>query len=223
MKKIGIITAMDEEAEHIIAAYDLEEKERLGHLTFYEWENIVLVLTGIWKIQASFWTAGLIEKYGVDYLVNIWIAGNLRGNEVAIWDVFLIKEILQHDMYLPFGGEHLDYIKKPLSVNWGDEIEISWIDFWFHKGGVCATWDAFIDDKERAEELRRVTWWDVADMEAFAIASVAREYGLEDKMFTIKAVSDWADADAITAHENNLDFAMKNSLVVLDKIVKMLM
>jgi nucleoside phosphorylase len=38
----------------------------------------------------------------VDIIINIGIAGNLRGNEVSIGDVFLINQVSQHDMILPF-------------------------------------------------------------------------------------------------------------------------
>jgi nucleoside phosphorylase len=56
-------------------------------------------------------------------------------------------------------------------------------------------------------------------MEAFAIASVAREFGSLEKLICIKAVSDWADNEAKDAHMGNLDFAMQNSLLVLEKII----
>lgn len=56
-------------------------------------------------------------------------------------------------------------------------------------------------------------------MEAFAIASIAREYNMLDKCIFIKAISDGADNDAIDAHMGNLDFAMQNSLKVLEKIL----
>ena len=59
-------------------------------------------------------------------------------------------------------------------------------------------------------------------MEAFAVASVIREFWDLKTAFFIKAISDWADNEAKDAHMWNLDFAMKNSLLVLDKILKKL-
>jgi nucleoside phosphorylase len=57
-------------------------------------------------------------------------------------------------------------------------------------------------------------------MEAFAVATVAREFGLLDDTYIIKAVSDWADSDASDAHEDNLDFAMNNSLAIFKKVLE---
>ena len=56
-------------------------------------------------------------------------------------------------------------------------------------------------------------------MEAFAFASVAREFWKLDSSIVIKAVSDGGDSDAKSAHMDNLDFAMQNSLLVLHKVI----
>jgi nucleoside phosphorylase len=56
-------------------------------------------------------------------------------------------------------------------------------------------------------------------MEAFAILSVAREYEALDKCVVIKAVSDWADNEAKDAHMDNLEFAMNNSIIVLELVL----
>ena len=57
-------------------------------------------------------------------------------------------------------------------------------------------------------------------MEAFAILSIARNYWILDKTIVIKWISDWANNEAIDAHMSNLEVAMKNSIVVLDEILK---
>jgi len=56
-------------------------------------------------------------------------------------------------------------------------------------------------------------------MEAFAVLSVAREYHALDKCVVIKAVSDGANNEAKDTHMDNLDFAMKNSIDVLELIL----
>ncbi|NCP76623.1 5'-methylthioadenosine/S-adenosylhomocysteine nucleosidase [bacterium] len=81
------------------------------------------------------------------------------------------------------------------------------------------TGDQFIDDAQKVLELREKFSAHVIEMEAFAIASIAREYNMLDKCIFIKAISDGADNDAIDAHMGNLDFAMQNSLKVLEKIL----
>lgn len=81
------------------------------------------------------------------------------------------------------------------------------------------TGDQFIDDADRIQNLASQTQASVVEMEAFAVASVAREFGIED-LIIIKAISDGADSDAKTAHMDNLDFAMLQSCKVLEAFIR---
>lgn len=218
MKKIAIITAMSEEAEHIINLYWLKNTKKLKNLTIYENDSIVLALAWIWKVQASIWTTYLFMNYEISKLINIGIAWSLLWENASIWDVFLVNKISQHDMYLPFEGSHLDYAKKEIIIN--NNIILTWdFDFKLVNNSYCLTWDQFIDDNNKVSELRDKYHADVIEMESFAVASVAREFNMLDNFICIKAISDWADSDAKDAHMWNLDFAMQNSLKVLQKII----
>ena len=122
----AIITAMKEEAEVIIKKFNLKETKSLRNIKIFEWtrswddweENLVLVLWWIWKIQAAIATTYLLENYSVDKIINIWIAGNLTGNDLKVWDVLLPNTFIQQDMYLPFEWSHLDYAKKPIFLEY---------------------------------------------------------------------------------------------------------
>ena len=125
--KIWIITAMREEADHIIKLYDLTPKTSLQNIHIFEREDIVLILAGIWKIQATIGTSYLCMNYKIDLLINIGIAWSLLWEKAKIWDVFIVNTIHQHDMYLPFDWEHLNYAKKEII------IPDHWIDFSNHE------------------------------------------------------------------------------------------
>lgn len=228
-----IITAMQEEADLIIKKYWLKEvlddKSIPKWIKVFSWErkdydedatnNIILVLSWIWKIQASLATTYIFENYDVYKLINVWIAWNLDNGDVKIWDVFIPNTFIQHDMYLPFEWEHLDYAKKPIFLDYA-----IWENYDLQKFGlilswVCLTGDQFIDDKQKTRELREKYSWDIVEMEAFAILSVARAYDMLDKCVVIKAVSDWADSESKDAHMNNLEFAMENSISVLELVL----
>ena len=219
MKNFWIITAMEPEAQIIIDFLWLKLSESYKNIQIYEKEWYTLALTWMWKVQASIWSSILSSEYWVDSLINIWVAWNLNGNNVKIWDVFLIKEVIQHDMYLPLPWD-LDYAKWSIKLPFQSGINWNEFNFWFHENGVCVTWDQFIDEVEKSDQLRNNYWADVAEMEAFSVASVAREFWILDKTIIIKSVSDWADNDANDGLFNNLEFAMKNSIEVLKKILK---
>ena len=223
----AIITAMKEEAELIIKKFNLKETKSLKNIKIFEWtrswddweENLVLVLWWIWKIQAAIATAHLLENYSVDKLVNIWIAWNLTGNDLKVWDVILPNTFIQQDMYLPFEWEHLDYAKKPIFLEYAIWENYDLQEFWLILNWVCVTGDEFVDKEERISKLRVDFWADICEMEAFSILSVAREYNMLDKCIVIKAISDWADNEAKEAHMNNLEFAMNNSISILEFIL----
>lgn len=222
-----IITAMKEEADLIIKKFDLKEVKKLKNISIYEWnrdsnwekEKIVLALSWIWKIQSSIATTYLFENYEVDKLVNIGIAWSLNNMDVKVWDVYLPNTFIQHDMYLPFEGEHLDYAKKPIFLNYAIWENIDLNKFGLVLNWVCATWDEFVDNEDRINDLNNSFAADVCEMEAFSVLSVAREYDSLDKCVVIKAVSDGADNDAKDDHMNNLDFAMENSIWVLEIVL----
>lgn len=223
----AIITAMKEEADIIIEKFNLKETLKKWTMTIFEGEyesddwtdKIVLVLAGIWKICASTATTYLFENYEIHKLVNIGIAWNLWNVDIKVWDVFLPNTFIQHDMYLPFDGEHLNYAKKPIFLEYAIWESIDLTKFGLIMSWVCLTWDQFIDNEEKVNQLREEYWADVCEMEAFAILSVAREYDSLDKCVVIKAVSDWADTEAKDAHMDNLEFAMKNSISVLELVL----
>ena len=218
MKKFWIVTAMEAEAQIIIDFLWLKLSKSYKNIKIYEKEWYVLASTWMWKIQASIWSSILCWEYWVDCLINIWVAWNLNGNNVKIWDVFLIKEIIQHDMYLPLPWD-LSYAKWAIKIPFQSGIDPNELSFWFHENGICVTWDQFIDDPEKSNQLRNNTWADVAEMEAFGVASTAREFWILDNTVIIKSVSDWADNDANDWLANNLDYAMKNSIEVLKRIL----
>lgn len=223
----SIITAMKEEAELIIKKFNLKETKSLKNIKIFEWtrswddweENLVLVLWWIWKIQAAIATTYLLENYSVDKIINIWIAGNLTGNDLKVWDVLLPNTFIQQDMYLPFEWSHLDYAKKPIFLEYAIWENYDLQKFWLILNWVCVTGDEFVDKEERISKLRVDFWADICEMEAFAILTTAREYGILDKCIVIKAISDWADNEAKDAHMNNLEFAMENSIAILEFVL----
>lgn len=219
MKKTAIITAMKEEADHIISIYNLQQTIKLNNITIFENEDLVLVLTWIGKIQATIWTSYLFSNYKVGRLINIGIAGSLLWEDANIWDVFLVNKISQHDMYLPFEWTHLDYAKKEIVIDNNIDFDHSEFTFKIRRNAYCLTGDQFIDDWEKVKTLSEIYKADVIEMEAFAIASVAREYLSLDNCIFIKSISDGANNEAKEAHMDNLDFAMNNSIKVLQKIL----
>jgi adenosylhomocysteine nucleosidase len=214
-----ILCAMEDEANLIIEKYNLKEIRKLKEISVYKGENITLVKSWIWKIQATMWTMILLEHWEFEKIINIWIAWNSGKKENALpGDVLLVDKVVQHDMYLPFDGEHLNYAKWDINIC--SKIEIEGLDFNIFDESICATWDQFIDDENIVSDIVKKHNADVVEMEAFAFLSVLREFNLLDKAYVIKSVSDAANKEARELHESNLELAMQNWIKVLDVLLK---
>ena len=209
---------MKEEADIIIEKYNLEFLVKTQNMKFYENDDIALCLSGIWKVQAAIATTTLIEKFSPKTLVNIGIAGNANPKKINIGDVVLVDSCAQHDIYLPFPWSHNDYLKAPIFI---ESVSSEWrkFDFSVIENGKCITWDQFIDNQSKVKMLGQIHKADCIEMEAFAFLSAAREFDLLDNCIIIKGISDWADSQAKTDHEDNLQLAMDNSVVILDTII----
>ena len=78
---IGIIGAMIEEVEILRDKMEIESTETIAGMEFYkgtlDGKNIVLVQSGVGKVNAAACTQALVDHFGVDYLINSGVAGGL--------------------------------------------------------------------------------------------------------------------------------------------------
>lgn len=220
LNTFAIITAMGQEWNIIIKNYNLEKIYKLDNISFYAWDfkdkRIILAITWIWKIQSTIATSFICQNYKVKKIINIWIVGNLDKEKIKIWDVVLANKFVQHDVYIPLEWD-FSYATEEIKIE--NEIEYSSKEYSLIKNTVCVTWDLFIDNDSKIKELKEKYRAHICDMESFAILSCAREYSLLDKCLVIKSVSDGAENDAAKACLNNLDFAMKNWIEVLEEVL----
>ena len=98
---LGIIGAMDQEVAEIKNQMTDVRIERAAAMDFYRGKlrgkDVVVVRSGVGKVNAAVCTQILADRYGVDAVVNTGIAGSLR-NEINIGDIVLATDAVQHDM-----------------------------------------------------------------------------------------------------------------------------
>jgi len=221
MKDIAIITAMESEANYIINKYNLVLEEKKTWLSIYKWEyknnNIILALCGIWKILSTMATTYLFENYKIDKLVNIWLAwGISKDKKINIWDVFIPNIFYQHDFYIPLDWIEAEKLHNKITIN--NNLKLEDDNFNIINSGICLTGDQFIDNPEKVRYLQEKYNGDLVEMEAYSVATVAREYNALDNLIMIKWICDNGTDSANTDLKTNLDLAMKNSLIVLEKV-----
>ncbi len=212
---IGIIGAMDIEIQRLTASLDEVREERAADLLFFvgklNQHPVVVVKSGIGKVNAARCTQLLIDRYRVDYIINTGIAGGLDPS-LSVGDVVIATGLVQHDFDLtPFGyargylatGVNKDQatvfspdetVTRLLEESAQELIETERI-----KKGIIATGDQFISLRERKKDLRNVFSASAAEMESCAIAQTAYANGVPFAI--IRAISDLADGTAASSYE----------------------
>ena len=98
---IGIIGAMEEEVSQLVNKMTDIEKTEIAGMVFNKGsingKELVVVKSGIGKVNAAMCTQILATYFKVDTVINTGVAGSLR-NEINIGDVVISTDALQHDM-----------------------------------------------------------------------------------------------------------------------------
>ena len=112
----GIICAMKIEADGIIALCENTSTETVAGMTFTKGtlngKEIVVVICGVGKVNASMCTLALIEKYNPDIVVNSGVAGALSPI-VSIGDIVVGTKAVEHDMNTTALGDKQGEVSFP--------------------------------------------------------------------------------------------------------------
>ena len=101
MSLVGIIGAMEEEVSKLKEQMiDVSVKEKAGMEFFrgtLSGKPVVVVRSGIGKVNAGICTQILVDDYHIDYVINTGIAGSLKS-VIDIGDIVVSTDTLQHDV-----------------------------------------------------------------------------------------------------------------------------
>lgn len=198
MTKIGIVCAMSEEAQKISLAFDLQKTNNICNYPVYENKSIVLIESSIGKVASTLATTILIEKYHVNKLINIGLAGGLK--KIPTGKAYFVKSVTQHDSFIPFEQYQQDMYQTI-------ECEIPENE----KSITLTTGDKFINNIQNVSVDA-----DIVDMEGFAVAYVANKYNVPISI--IKGISDDANSKSEQEIFANLNLAMEETIILLKKI-----
>lgn len=178
MKRIGILGAMELEIIYLREMMEIEEVVEYAGFNFYVGKfgelNIVVVESGIGKVNAACCTQILITKFNVSHIVNYGIAGSLR-QDIRICDIVIGHCVLYHDISksqlkttFPFAEKFFadEYLEK-IVVDAFSEIELKECNY--HLGRV-ASGDEFIASPSRRQNIVINNKACCVDMESAAIA-----------------------------------------------------
>ena len=119
MKTIGIIGAMEEEIESIKPHIDIISTKNIISLDFYMGKmggnNVVLVRSGIGKVNAAICSQVLIDLYAVDYIINTGVAGAIN-KDLKIGDIVIATDTMHHDIDTTYFGDEIGIIPRMNSI-----------------------------------------------------------------------------------------------------------
>ncbi len=232
MKKIGIIGAMDEEVSILKEKMESEIVQTIASMEFHsgklEGKDVVIVRSGIGKVNAAVCTQVLVSQFGVDCVINTGVAGSLR-NEINIGDIVLSKDALNHDMDATGFGYELGVIPRmDVSIFKSDQhlLEVAKkvneevnTDISTYVGRVVSG-DQFISDGAKKEFLVKQFDGYCTEMEGAAIAQAA--YLNQIPYLVIRAISDKADNSAEMDYSEFERKAIEHTVKLVTGIAKKL-
>lgn len=208
---IGIIGAMEEEITNILEDMNVVTIKNALGLDFYlgslnnSGHNIVLVRSGIGKVNAALCTQVLIDLFAVDAIINVGVAGAI-DKSVKIGDIVISSDAVQHDFDTSALGDEPGFISRmDTSVFAADKDlaetakkVVSDIGFPVYVGRI-ASGDQFVSDpavKERIADLFNPL---CCEMEGGAIAHTC--YLNKVPFVIIRAISDNAEEGSDVNYE----------------------
>jgi adenosylhomocysteine nucleosidase len=231
--RVGIIGAMDEEVDLLRSKLEDREDTILAGSEFYKGKidslEVVLLKSGIGKVNAALGTALLIEKFQPDVIINTGSAGGFH-KDLNVGDVVISTEVRHHDVDVTiFGYEYGQVPRMPAYFAPDDKLvavaakSAEKIDGIQVVKGLIASGDSFMNDPERVEFIRtKLPDLYAAEMEAAAIAQVA--YQFEKPFVIIRSLSDIAGKESNISFDQFLETAAKNSaeliLLMLEELKK---
>lgn len=225
---VAIIGAMEEEVTLLRDKIEEKITETIAGCEFtigkMDGEEVILLRSGIGKVNAAMSTSILLEKYKPDYVVNTGSAGGYNP-DLNVGDVVISSEVRHHDVDVTaFGYEYGQVPQLPAAFEAESKLvkiaeeaakEIDGIQV---VKGLIATGDSFMNDPKRVEYIQdKFTDLQAVEMEAAAIAQVAHRFGTP--FVIIRSLSDIAGKESDVSFEQFLDKAALHSATLVMKIV----
>ena len=237
MKKLGIIGAMEVENKIILDALKAEggvKETKAGGTVYYEGSigatKIVLVRSGVGKVNAALCAQRMILQFGADFIVNSGIAGAI-GKGLGVLDVVVSSDALYHDMDASAWGykvcqvPQMDIYSFEADKKMADKIQEIFPTLPEAKGhklalGRIASGDQFVADKELKARIVKNCNPLCVEMEGAAIAHAC--FLCQTPFIIIRTLSDMADDNEETTYTFNEETAARLSGAILLAIIKQL-
>ncbi|WP_413627085.1 5'-methylthioadenosine/adenosylhomocysteine nucleosidase [Fructilactobacillus vespulae] len=223
MKTFGIICAMDEEIKELKAALQDETEVKVGEVTFYQGKisdkEVVLVKSGIGKVEAGITAALLLTNFDIDVMIHSGSAAGI-GKGLKVGDIVISTETAYHDVDCTADSQAIGQLPNQparftADEEWGKKIGEASKDNGLNVHyGLIVTGDQFIAGKEMIDKIVG-NFPDVlaGEMEGAAVGQVANQFKVP--YVVVRAMSDTGDENANQSFNEFIVEAGKQSAQML--------
>ena len=230
MNRIGIIVAMQEELEEILKIMiDIKEKE-IYEISFLngkiENTEVVVVKSGVGKVNAARTTQILIDKLNVETVINVGSAGALNPF-LNIGDIVIAEKLIQHDFditafdhdkgYITGVGDYIysdsKLVKKLQSITNNIKDETYKITT-----GVIASGDIFCTEVTMKNKIYSKFNAECVEMDGAAISQVC--YLDKIPFVVIRSISDSPNGNNAIVFDEFVKLASKRCADILKEFFK---
>ncbi len=223
---IGIIGAMEIETNGLVSKLNDTLVEKVGSYSFVKGnlygKDVVVCRCGIGKVFSSTAAVLMIEKYGVDCIINLGVAGGAKPLKQG--DVVIAERTVQHDYDAVADGLKLGQVHGFNSPYFDCDntlieklsIALNEADVNYTKG-VIASGDCFVSSKEKSTAIAKEFGAIAFDMESAAINQVCSVQGVP--FCSMRAISDNADDEAVKSFYEFVTEASEKAIDAISKFV----
>ena len=232
IKKIGIIGAMEEEVEALRGKLTYVKTTSRASMDFYAGKmgnkEVVIVRSGIGKVNAGICTQILADLFQVDAVINTGIAGSLDAR-IDIGDMVISTDAVHHDMDATIFGDAIGQVPRmdtrtfpadpylvELAVKANEKANPQIHTF----TGRVASGDQFISSGEVKARIVENFQALCTEMEGAGIAHAA--YLNKVSYVIIRAISDKADNSATMDYPEFEKQAIAHSVALVKELLPMI-
>lgn len=229
--KIAVIGAMEEEVELLRNALNNTEVTTIANSEYtsgtYKGKEVVLLKSGIGKVNAAMSTTILLNEFNPDIVINTGSAGGYDPT-LEVGAIVISDEVRHHDVDVTIFNYEMGQVPQMPAAFEADKrlirlAEEAVSDIGEHQFGVglICSGDSFMNDPERVAKVREYfPQMKAVEMEAAAVAQVC--YQFNTPFVVIRALSDIAGKESNISFDEFLPIAAKHSTEIVLKTIEKL-
>lgn len=229
--RIAVIGAMEQEVELLRNEIGNAETKIIANSEFtigtYKNHEVILLKSGIGKVNAAMTTTILLNEFKPDYVINTGSAGGYDP-ALEVGAIVISDEVRHHDVDVTAFGYEIGQVPQlPAAFKSNERLmklaEEAVMEIGEHQAatGLIATGDIFMHNPEKVEEVRNnFPQMKACEMEAAAVAQVCHQF--EVPFVVIRALSDIAGKESSISFDEFLPVAAKHSTEIVLHVIEKL-